>query len=715
MDGLRSIRMPDYELRIHPPPVHGVDKRTEGVLLNPLYSPNLKNMICTPSKLRKRLGDSRVGSNLPLLGTGMELIQFIDGENTKHHLAITSRFIYSYNADWDEWRIKNDGIQLHDCEDTWDDGGEADVTVSFDSTYFKEGTKSVKMVIAGGDGVADDGLIAVTSDISPVLDLTDANSDRSVDLNSIHFWIRRVNALASGDLSLRISDATDAGTGGTYEDIALDVAVLADTWTFVEVSTTQTNLSSVKSLGLVNTSGSIMTAETFYIDDIWSRFSFTETSIRWSHTILHDATVSTPGWNQLKAIALSNNVDLPVQWDGNASTFGELVTGISNFNTVKELGSLTNHLCLYNYYISTTYFRRHTRYSDIGDTDDFSGGTSGEEILTDSNGELLRAKPLRKQMALYSEKSIALQRHVGGNAIFVFDTVIHEAGLFAEKALWNSALVHYLIANDQAFYAYPGGSELIPIGMLFEENFFKRLDVTNKDLVIFGYDEGRHKLYCMYPDKENDDTTAKQYFAINLKERPMSIEEGRFSHSIRDFSIFSNRVDYTCNGPFFNPSGADAHTCDEYPDLRCGNAYLQAGSAIAIVISDDGYVYKLDEVSGKDDDTNIECILETPDYTIEKGTEEFYGRWTQLGFNANCAFSVSTSDSIVYVYYSTDYGETWTEFADSPVTLNTAWTEHQLELDVKERRIRFKFIQESDGDFQIRGLTTKVKRETIRV
>ncbi len=709
--------MSNYELRIHPPPVFGVDKRTEGVLLNPLYSPNMKNIIVSPSKVKKRLGDTQVGSNLPLLGTGMELTQFVDGAATKHHLAITSRFIYEYNSDSDEWEIRNDGIQLHDCEANWDNNGDADVTVSFNTSFFKQGSKSVKMVISGGDGVADDGLLAVTSDISPVLDLTDANSDRSVDLNSIHFWIRSVNALASGDISLIISEGSDAAVGGgagTFVVIALDLVVPADTWTLVEVSTTQTTLNAVKSLGLQNTSGSTMTAETIYIDDIWARFAFSETSTRWSHTILHDSTASTPGWNNAKAIALSNNVDLPVQWDGNETTFGELVTNISDFNYVKELSSLANHLCLYNFFIGSTLYKRNCRFADIGDTDDFAVGTSGEEVLTDSIGEILRAKPFKKQVAIYSEKSITLQRHVGGNSIFLFDTVIQEVGLLAEKALWNSSLVHYFIGSDQKFYSYPGGSELVSIGRLFEENFFKRVDATNIDKVILGYDEGRHKLYCFYPDKEQGDTTAKQYFAINLTELQPSVEEGRFAHSVRDFSIFSNRVDYTCNGPFFNPPGAAAHTCDEFPDMRCNAAYLQAGYAIAIVISDDGFVYKLDEISGKDDSTNIECILETPDYTIEKGTEEFEGRWSQFGFNTCSQDSVSVSASTVTVEYSVDYGDTWIALPDSPVTLNTAWTEHQLELDVKDRRIRFRFTQNSDGDFQLRGLSTKVKKETIR-
>ncbi len=700
--------MPDYELRIHPPPVLGVDKRTEEVLLNPLYSPRLKNMVCLPSKLRKFRGYSKLGSNLPRLGTGMELLEFIDGAGSSHQIACTSRFIYKYGGDTDEWSIISDGIQLHTCEANWNSALE---TIAYDTTYFKQGSKSVKITLAAerADGV----VLAYSSDFS-ALDITDANSDRSVDLNSISFWIRSSIALSSGDLELVISESSGGAKSGTYITIELDLAITADTWTLIEVSTTQTTLNAVISIGL-HANATIASGAIIYIDDIWARFAFTETSTRWSHTVLNDSGHPL-SWAHATALGLSNAVDLPICWDGAAATFRELITTsiISGFDHVVELGFHYNHLFLYNYFISSVYYKRSARYSDVGDLDDFSAGTSGEEVLTDSIGVIQRIKQFKKVVTIYSDKSIGLQYHVGGRAIFSFDTIIKEAGLFSPKALWDAALIHYLLGSDQRFYGFTGGSELLPIGSRFEENFFSRLDLPNKDKIVFGYDEGRHKLYIFYPDKEQQDTTAKAFFALNLSQNPVSIEEGRFYHSVRDFSIYSNKVVYTCNGIFFNPSGAAAHTCDEYPSLRCNDAYLQDTYPMATFISDDGNVFKINEGSGKFDDQNIECIIETPDYVITPGTEEYEGRWTQLSFNGCSEKSVSVSDSTVSVYHSTDYGETWTEFNDSPITLTTAWTEHQLEFDIKNRRVRFKFTQLSDGDFQIRGLSTKVKPETIR-
>ncbi|MHA2068060.1 MAG: hypothetical protein ACXABY_27180, partial [Candidatus Thorarchaeota archaeon] len=445
----------NYDLVPLPPPVGGLDLRTEPVVMDATKAVRLRNMIVTPTKIRKRRGYSRIGNNLPLVGDGMDLIRFVDGDAAVHTLAVTSRFIYEYDSDVNEWKMRNDGIQLHTCEDDWDNDGDGEVTVSDDTTYYKQGSKSQKFVLST-TGVADDGVIAVTSDISPVLDLTDANGDRSVDLNSISFWLRSTVALASGDLTLRISHESDAGVGGVYEDIATDVAVVADTWTFVEVTTAQSTLSAVKSLGLVNTSGGTLSSVSLYLDDIWARYAFTGTPVRWSHKVLNDAGTP-PGWNRATAIGLSNNIDLPVAWDGSDANFSEYDTGIANFATVKEISQHNNHVMLYNFADASAY-KRSVKFADIGDTDDYSGGTSGEEILTEAEGELLRCLPLKNYFTIYTERSIIDQFYIGGLSIFAFNTVMHNVGLIGERAIWSSSFIHYFIGSDQKFYAYTGGA-----------------------------------------------------------------------------------------------------------------------------------------------------------------------------------------------------------------------------------------------------------------
>ena len=95
--------MAEYEIRPLSPPIWGVNRRDEPVHLDPKYSPYMKNMVVETTMVRKRLGYTLLGTNLPLVGIGMELIRYIDARGTAHHIALTSTRAYEYDADTDEW------------------------------------------------------------------------------------------------------------------------------------------------------------------------------------------------------------------------------------------------------------------------------------------------------------------------------------------------------------------------------------------------------------------------------------------------------------------------------------------------------------------------------------------------------------------------------------------------------------------------------------
>ncbi len=122
--------MPEYEVRPLPPPVWGLNKRDEPIHLDPKFSPYLKNMVVETTMVRKRLGYSEVGTNLPLTGIGMELIRYVDARGVAHHIALTSSNAYKYNADNDEWdEITPDAADFTgDAEDRWSYGNVTDVS-----------------------------------------------------------------------------------------------------------------------------------------------------------------------------------------------------------------------------------------------------------------------------------------------------------------------------------------------------------------------------------------------------------------------------------------------------------------------------------------------------------------------------------------------------------------------------------------------------------
>ena len=391
----------------------------------------------------------------------------------------------------------------------------------------------------------------------------------------------------------------------------------------------------------------------------------------------------------------------------------DTATDFGTFVSVKEVGQHYDHLCFYNFNDSVQRTKSH-KWCDIGDTNNWTdSGTYGEKVLVDSRGTIQRVKRLRTDMILYNDLSITVQRYVGAPDIFKHHTMVVETGLFAPKALWDAALVHYFIGTDQKFYMYAGGSDILPFGHLIEEEFFEKLSLTNKDNIVFGYDQGKHKLYIFYPDRTQtpEDTYAQSYYAINVKEKPPTWEAGRFNDTVRDFSVFSNVTDYTCDGIFF--AGVLCNEASAKSLLRCDLAYAQAGYPMAVFISSDGYIFKLDRSSGQHNGTNIECIVETGDFTIIKGSQKTSFRAHEFSFNACCEDSIDSAGT-VNVYYSVDYGTTWTAFTGSPVTLSTVWTEHRLQFDIKDTQVRFKYVQDSNDDFQLRSQSIKVIQETDR-
>lgn len=68
------------------------------------YSPNMINMKVDGDKVRKRLGYSIFGSaSLPLTGTGMGMLMFVDARGAEHLIAVTTSNAYEYDVSSSLW------------------------------------------------------------------------------------------------------------------------------------------------------------------------------------------------------------------------------------------------------------------------------------------------------------------------------------------------------------------------------------------------------------------------------------------------------------------------------------------------------------------------------------------------------------------------------------------------------------------------------------
>jgi len=522
--------MPDYEIIQIPIAVNGLNKDMQPTQI-PSASPNMKNFYVEPWGVRKRLGYIESGLNLPLSGIGMELIQYIDARGNVHHIAITSTCAFLYDSGNDQWKEIMPSTQIQDCEDhsEWNEG--TDITGS-DSTGKIEGSNSLKLL--AGDSIAAGSKIADTTIFDDSANLLTYGAK-----SHISFWYLASKADVS--VTIYVKDADSDVEATSY--IASPVA---DKWYHCCIEVDLSGIDTATSIE-IDTETALVSGDYILVDDIRVSSTFSGTySNRFSHTTTHDTSVFTS--NGGTALVISNDVDKCYYFEGSSGSRFVLLdlTDIACFAHAKEIKEFWNHLFVINFNNGSNNVRSLT-YSDLGNITEFTQGTSGANVLTDSIGRLLRAKKLGSELILYSENSITTCAYLGSTVLFTFPTLVYETGLLAEKAIWDFVNVHYFLGTDQKIYGYAGGQQLISIGDAIEDSLFDELDISKKDRISFGLDAGRKKLHMFFPTSSED--YAKCSYTYNYKQSNKSWEYHEFAHAVRDFSLFSNKVEWYCDGP----------------------------------------------------------------------------------------------------------------------------------------------------------------------
>lgn len=684
---------------------NGLNRDLEPTSLKGAYSPYMQNMQVRPSSIAKRMGYSAFGYNLPLSGVGSELIEYVDARGDVHLIAITTTHAYELNATSLNWTHITPSVDLDECEAGWTKGQAAD-TVAHVTTSFIRGAKSMKLTLGAGRSNGDQ---LAYKDISSVdirtTNITGKTGAATKVLTHIGFWIKSSIALAAEALEIVVSESNHASgeKTGTYVE-SLSTALTADTWTFVSVAETLTDFNAVLSVSLY-ADATIASGTIIHLDDIRAYCEFTGgVDHRWSHAEATDVTRFNGNGGHALCICNSSGDGIFYYEGESGDVFQQLdMSDFASFSDTKEIEEFWNHFFCLNYNNANQNVKS-LAFADFGNIVNYTGGTSDSSFLSDSRGAIIRAEKLGSDMIIYSAKSITTTRYLGLQVIFAFPTLVYETGLYCPKGIWGFVNVHYILGTDQKIYGYAGGRQLIPVGKAIEDSLFAELDASKKQRTVLGLDAGRHKLYFFIP--KVSDTYALTYYALNHKMVNMPWEYGRFAHAVRDFSVFENAANWYCD---------DADITDLYCDEQsfyCDSAYSVSGNPIAVFISSNGYVYRLDSTAS-DAGSDIEAIYDTEEVTPDG--EYTQCRWQRLYFTAKADISSST----VQIYYSILDGADWSEWVelvnDSPVTLTNTWTTYDIGVDVLARKIKFRFYQNSKKDLQIRDpMTCEYTKETAR-
>ena len=678
--------MAEYETVQVPIAINGLNKDLQPTQI-PSASPNMKNMYVESWGLRKRLGYMKKGLNLPLTGIGSELIQYIDGRGNVHHIALTTTCAFLYDSSYDQWIEIMPSTQIQDCEAHAEWTGGTSITTS-DSTEKFEGTNSLKLL--AGAGIAAGALIASTTTFDDSADLSSYGA-----LSHISFWYYASKANVA--ITIHVKDADS-----DVEALSYITSPLANTWYHCCVEVDLSGIATATSIE-IDTETALVATDYILIDDIRVSSAFSSAaSNRWSHTTAHDSSLFTN--NGGTALVISNNVDNPLYFEGqSADRFQDLdLSDITSFSHAKEIIEFWNHFFLINYNNGNANVRGLV-YADLGNISDYTSGTSGANILTDSIGRLIRARKLSSDLVIYSENSITACRYLGGIVLFAFYTVIYETGLFCEKGLMDFANIHYFIGTNQKIYSYTSNGQISSIGDAIEDSIFAEMDVSNKDAILFGVDLSKKKLHILFPTSST--TYSKCSYSYNYRDMNKSWEYHEFADDIRAFSIFDSKTDWYCDGPEVGDS-----YCDEL-SMYCDDSSSETNFPTPTFISSDGNIFIVNDITGKDNYSNIECIYDTMDYTVD--FEEHYFRTAWLSFNAMSTFARSDID----LYYSTDSGDNWT-LIESGYSISEGeadvWSQHRVPIDVVSRRIRFRFLQNSSKDFRIRSMHVNICVESDR-
>ena len=150
-----------------------------------------------------------------------------------------------------EYREKVSRVRIHACGTTFDEKTDGDFTQSLDTKDNKQGSQSLKMVIAVGASAGDFVTDSITS-----LNLS--------KYDTIEMWVKSTVATSAGNLKLLLDDT--ASCASPLETLSIP-ALSADTWTFVRMSMANPETDTgIISVGLEYDSD--LGACTVWIDDI---------------------------------------------------------------------------------------------------------------------------------------------------------------------------------------------------------------------------------------------------------------------------------------------------------------------------------------------------------------------------------------------------------------------------------------------------------------
>ena len=306
------------------------------------------------------------------------------------------------------------------------------------------------------------------------------------------------------------------------------------------------------------------------------------------------------------------------------------------------------------------------------DTDNpqvWSGGNSGEALITDEPSIIQNIAKLNDFVAVYKKDSLAIGVKVDPPDIFRFQTVKTGVGLASPRAFADAEGQHYFMAQND-FHTW-NGTRVESIGNAVREYIFSRV---NRQKIA--------RCFAQHVQELNE-----IWFFILTSSDTWPTEVWKYNYKM-GFWYYDTCVGITAGIKWENTTTLDwdsmQGTWDQQQIAWDDSAIAAAWEEIMLGTSD-GFSTKLDYTTTNDRGVAVEGVFESKDFIAE--SHEFGARWQK--------FDVwSKGPGKLYLDYSTDHGDNWVTIpytsSQDYVDLTALMTKYEWYFDTWAENIRFR-------------------------
>jgi hypothetical protein len=383
-----------------------------------------------------------------------------------------------------------------------------------------------------------------------------------------------------------------------------------------------------------------------------------------------------------KIIAITNGYDRIRKWTGSGNN--ALLGGNPPF--AKYMTYQSPYLLLAHLIEGGDTYPWKIAWCDTDDPENWSTGNSGSVLLSSEPSEIQNIRKLNEFVAAYKEDSLWLGVKVETSDIFQFNCIKTGIGLASPRA----------IADFEGKHAFMGHTDFYVWNGIREES----IGAAVRDRVFSSVDRSKIKR-CFAQAIKN---MGEIWFFIVTSGNSWPTEVYKYNYRT-GFWYHDTCANITAAASWkkIATQAWDDDTpgsWDEAIDVWDSGDSVQDWEEVVFGNSS-GNTAILDYNTTDDLSVAVSSYLESKDYTAD--VLEFHKRWLQLDVWARGSYGAK-----LYIDYSTDYGDTWTNIPYSSsaayITLSEATQLFRLYFDIVADHIRFRFRNAESGEvFYIRN------------